>query len=313
MIFDALGKLALGQVPLNAPFNFPKTLVPSVRVRAVAAVAMGSSIVLLATNPVPFKNIHAPLVRTVRPAAPDQFHINIGNFPNPSPIIPIDWNKPKQPPTAKEQPNWGLNLNLFPNPIPFAQYDWSRPHQSPNYPVAVSSQFNLNLRVPARPVIPNDLSFSSFAKPRAPDQTYPNLSLSFGAPFTPIDWSRPHAVVISQIPVLIGFQINHFPVVTDSHDGVWVKKKKRRSGPDPIEIELAEKASRRAALELAIYGPEVEYTNPVPVFESPEAPVNVAELAKVVAQVQAAHHQVMRAQSEEDEETDLESILREIL
>ncbi len=99
----------------------------------------------------------------------------------------------------------------------------------------------------------------------------------------------------------------------DTHDGVWVKKKRKRVGPDPIELELAEKAKRRAALELAVYGPEVVYTTPEPVFESSKTHVDVTELAKVIANAQLAHYQAMRSQEDQDEESELESILREIL
>lgn len=104
------------------------------------------------------------------------------------------------------------------------------------------------------------------------------------------------------------------PVIPDTHDGVWVKRKKRRSGPEPIELELEEKAKRRAALELAIYGPEVEYSEPPTAFAAPPPlPPDVAELARVMAAAQAAHHQAIRGQQDMDEESELEAILREIL
>lgn len=110
------------------------------------------------------------------------------------------------------------------------------------------------------------------------------------------------------------FKFTIFPIPVDTHDGVWVKRKRKRLGPDPIEIELAEKASRRAALELAVYGPEVQYSESSPVFEAlPPKPINVAELAKVMAAAQQAHYQAQRSRDEHDEEDDLESILREIL
>lgn len=99
----------------------------------------------------------------------------------------------------------------------------------------------------------------------------------------------------------------------DTHDGVWVKRKRKKFGPDLIELELAEKAARRAALELAVYGPEVKYTIPEPVFEAPKKPIDVTELAKVIAAAQASMHQTIMAQQDQDEENDLDAILREIL
>lgn len=101
----------------------------------------------------------------------------------------------------------------------------------------------------------------------------------------------------------------------DTHDGVFVKRKKKRHGPDPIDLELEKKAKRRAALELAVYGPEPE----IPAQISPETavinspPVDVTELARAILAAQQAQVESIRAQEIADEEDDLESILREIL
>jgi hypothetical protein len=234
---------------------------------------------LLATNHAPFVNIHPPAIRAVRLAPPDQFHVNLNNFTNVTPFIPFDWNRPKQPISVRAQPNLGINLSLY----------------------------------PPRTVIPYDMTAYRLLKPRAPDQIYPNLVISFGRPFTPIDYSRPHAVMLAPIPVVVGFQIAHSPpVASDRHDGVFVKKRRKR--PDLIKLELEEKAARRAAIELAIYGPEVEYKEPPTVFAAPApAPPDVGDLAKVVAMAQAAQFQGQRSRDEHDEEDDLESILQEIL
>lgn len=103
------------------------------------------------------------------------------------------------------------------------------------------------------------------------------------------------------------------PVPVDTHDGVWVKRKKR-SGRDPIDLELEEKASRRAALELAVYGPAKQIIPPKPVKRPViNSPVDVADLAKIVLSARQAHDESIRAQASSDDEDDLESILREIL
>ncbi len=112
------------------------------------------------------------------------------------------------------------------------------------------------------------------------------------------------------------FQNNAFQTSSLFHDlaALSGRKKRKRFGLDPIEIELSEKAKRRAAIELAVYGPEVEYSPPPAPFVAPAAPpVNVAELAGVIATAQAQQRQAMAAQAGEDDESDLESILREIL
>lgn len=104
------------------------------------------------------------------------------------------------------------------------------------------------------------------------------------------------------------------PIIpADTHDGVWVKRKKR-SGRDPIDLELEEKASRRAALELAVYGPAKQIIAPKPV-KTPviNSPVDVVDLAKIVLLARQAHDESIKAQASSDDEDDLESILREIL
>jgi hypothetical protein len=185
--------------------------------------------------------------------------------------------------------------------------------RTPKQPVQFVSGVNLSLLTP---FIPRDFSSQRVQKRFARDKIYPNLVLSnFSVPFTPIDWSRPRSIKPSQVPVLNGFHILHQPIV-DLHDGgVFVKRKsKRKDWRDPIELELEEKAARRAAIELAIYGPEVEYKEPPTVFAAPPpAPPDVGDLAKVVAAAQAAQFQDQRSRDEHDEEDDLESILREIL
>lgn len=99
----------------------------------------------------------------------------------------------------------------------------------------------------------------------------------------------------------------------DTHDGVWVKRKKR-SGRDPIDLELEEKASRRAALELAVYGLEKPIAQPKPVKAAViNSLPDVADLAKTVLLARQAHQESIRNQANADDEDDLESILREIL
>ncbi len=119
----------------------------------------------------------------------------------------------------------------------------------------------------------------------------------------------------------IAFQINAFQnnafQTVDRRDLAYFAsniRKKKSKQPNSIDLELAEKAKRRAAIELAVYGPEVEYSPPPAPFVAPAAPpVDVAELAKVIAAAQAQQRQAVAAQASDDDEGDLESILREIL
>jgi hypothetical protein len=101
----------------------------------------------------------------------------------------------------------------------------------------------------------------------------------------------------------------------DTHDGVFVKRKKKRSGPDPLDIELEEKAKRRAALELAVYGPETAIPGPIPaeipVINTP--PPDVADLAKVMMALRQDQIEQAKAAEIQADEDDLESILKDIL
>lgn len=100
----------------------------------------------------------------------------------------------------------------------------------------------------------------------------------------------------------------------DTHDGVFVKKKRKKHERDAIDIELEEKAKRRAAIELAVYGPEVVYQPPAAAI--PEAasysPPNVEDLARVIMQAKAAEREAQRQAIEQDEEDILELILRDL-
>lgn len=113
------------------------------------------------------------------------------------------------------------------------------------------------------------------------------------------------------------FAIGQSPYPTavfNTLDDAGYYRKKKRKGPDPLDLELAEKASRRAALELAVYGPEEviapqNFTKKPVIHTAPD----VADLAKTIFSARIAHAESIRAQQIADDEDDLESILREIL
>jgi len=241
---------------------------------------LGSFAGLLVTTPFPIRNDFQQPLNPVRLAKVEPLHTNINIFTNPIPFFPTDYNKPKKPLPGKDQ----------------------------IYPTLVANF--------SRPFIPYDQSVYRQQTPRAPDQIYPNLPLNYGRPFIPVDYSRPHPVYPSRVPVMVGFQILITPPdIGDKHDGgVFVKKRKKRSGPGPLDYELEEKTRRRAAIELAVYGPEVEYQPPPAPFVMPPAPPpDVTGLAQTIAALQREQQQASIAQQGEDEETELEAILREIL
>jgi hypothetical protein len=166
--------------------------------------------------------------------------------------------------------------------------------------------------------------FSSFSQPQPNRSTLadeqPNTLFEVLPPQSPpfTGFARFEGIIRAKFNVALYSTFIPTPFlapIVDTHDGVFVKRKSKRKGwRDPIELELEERAKRRAALELAIYGPEPTILPKVPSKVPLIAPpVDVEELAKVIAAVQAVHHQALRTQAEQDDETELEAILREIL
>lgn len=175
-----------------------------------------------------------------------------------------------------------------------------------------------------RPVLPT-IVFTQFSQPQfsrtviADEQPSTLFEITITPllvpPFT--GFSRFEGIVTARFNVALHSTVSFIavqPVPIDTHDGVWVKRKKKRSGPDPIELEIKEKANRRAALELAVYGPEVipAPVRPVQTLIPPKPP-DVADLTKVVLQARQAHLDSIKRQFEADDEDDLESILKDIL
>lgn len=100
----------------------------------------------------------------------------------------------------------------------------------------------------------------------------------------------------------------------DTHDGVWVKRKRKKLDRDPLELEIEEKAKRRAAIELAVYGPEVTYEPPAPSLFAPtvQPPPNVEDLTRAIMAAKQMQEQQQRVALEQDDEDVLEMILRDL-
>lgn len=106
-------------------------------------------------------------------------------------------------------------------------------------------------------------------------------------------------------------QFTFIPTV-DTHDGVFVKRK--RKPQDPLKLKLEEQNARRAAIELAVYGPPQEEAAPAE-LPAPFAvlPVDVSALAAVIAQHEQAMMAQRAAQAQAQEDDDIEAIMREIM
>jgi hypothetical protein len=308
--FDALARLALGQVPFaDAPFrqlNFDPTKLIRSAPPQLLPINLNLYTVQVVANP--FSQSSWPPSRFARFTHAKIQQLNLPLLANLGPFSQTSVPSFRARSASAFQPQ---NIALTASIGPFRQGDFGSPKILRSSPLQ-AVPFNLNL-------IANLGPFTQINW-LAPQRSI--VALALAPPNVPLldIQSRPFANFIFTGAARARLSIPAYPVFNipletpvDTNDGVWVKRKRKKVGPDPIELELAEKSSRRAALELAIYGPEVEFTIPAPVFESPKPYVDVSELAKVIAQAQADQHQELRLKAEADEEADLESILREIL
>ncbi len=102
-----------------------------------------------------------------------------------------------------------------------------------------------------------------------------------------------------------------FFVPPDSHDGGWIKKRKKRH--DPLELKIQEELARRHALELAIYGPEIEYKIETPKFVPVSIPADLGNLPNLIASVQHQNYLAELKKVDDDDENEIEMILKDIL
>ncbi len=171
--------------------------------------------------------------------------------------------------------------------------------------------------------------FTSFSQPQFSRLTLPNEQPSpifeaFVPPAydagTPI-FSTFGMVLRVPLPVSVSFQnFVHItppdPPVQELHDGGYVKKKRKltKRELDPYAEEAEIKRKRREAIELAVYGPPVEYTLPPLVFPpSPPAPPQLGDLPQIMLAAQQRKVIEARLKQIQDEEDELEQILKDIL
>lgn len=310
--FDAVGRLALGQLPQPAP----------------AATA-------------PFNQTIWPTAARLKSSAPQHLSVNINLIT--APFRQTVWPAAARVKSSPPHPALFNNSMLAAPFPPFRQWDWTPARRTRLASPFLQSQ-NLTLVASLGPFRQQDFASPKYARRSTPSQASLNLNLIANlGPFTQTNWTAPQrslaalALAPVNVPLLVAqstpfanfafvgavrarlnlpvypYNVALYTPIVDTHDGVWVKRKRKR-GPDPIELEIEEKAKRRAALELAVYGPEVEYQEPPAlVAPTPVMPPDVSDLAKVIAQAQVAQYHAARLQSDLDDEDDLESILREIL
>lgn len=192
--------------------------------------------------------------------------------------------------------------------------------------IAVEASSVINTPISATVVVP---IFSQFSQPQVTTQTkaYEQPDVTFR--IAPPPYTAPtffgfatfQPVLHAKLPVSVSFpNFAHLtppdPPVQELVDGGYVKKKrkptKRELEPYVEEAEIKQK--RRQAIEEAIYGPPVEYTLPPLAFPpSPVAPPNLGDLPQIMLAAQQRKVIEDRLKQIQDEEDDLEKILREIL
>lgn len=135
-------------------------------------------------------------------------------------------------------------------------------------------------------------------------------------PFT--GFSSFEGIIKARLNVARFSDSNFIPFIVepiDTHDGVFVKRKRKRHSEDRRYKDEAEvRFKRRAAIFDAIHGPELEYT--LPPFILPPQPPQFPNLGNLPSAILAAQQQQiadMKVREAQEDEDDLENILKDIL
>jgi hypothetical protein len=250
---------------------------------------------------------------TLRPrsSVPQSVGLNLALIASLTPFVQRDWAPPKRAPRPVLSLSRSQSLPLVANLGPFRQQDFTKPASPRRSPPQLAS-LNLNLIANLGPFRTN---FVAGTKPVA--------AVSFIAPNIPllVQQSTPFANFVYPAAVKAKFALPAYSYnvalytpILDTHDGVWVKKKRKKLDRDPLDLELEEKAKRRAAIELAVYGDPKTYELPpeVKFYGTPAPPPNVEDLTKAIMAAKQMQEQQRLAELEQDDEDVLEMILREI-
>lgn len=138
---------------------------------------------------------------------------------------------------------------------------------------------------------------------------------------TPIFSTFVH-VLRPPLPVAVSFQnFVHltppdYPPIQEKQDGIFVKKKRKPTARelDPYAEEAETKRLRREAILDAWYGPPVEYKLPeFKLPEQPKAPPSLGDLPSIMLAAQQKAVADEKRRKIQQEEDDLENILKDIL
>lgn len=284
--FGSLGELALGEIKITAP---PVATVYAPFSSSVVRPAKKAAIAIIATSFLGF----------IPPPAQAALSFQPISIPKPKKSVPQPWNwlfPPLQqaprvfpnfvaPQKVQKEVQQGFTgfAQAFPaQGYTFGQFAWI----SPVRPSTLKGQWVGSGLLPAPAQFAGFARFSDSWKPRT------SVACLFST-FT--------------------FSPNFIP--KDTHDIVFVDhRKKRKKKRDFVLDELEIKRKRREAIELAFYGPPVEYSLPDLVLpESPKAPPDVGALAQIMAARQIEERNHKRTKEAQDDEDDFENLLKDFL
>lgn len=294
--FGALGEFALGEGPTSASTPPPTTVYTTFSASAVP-IRKGLAVAVIATTfagfvPPPAQAAIGPFSKFSQPL-PNR--INLSDE-QPSPLFEV------------------LPPQSF-TPV-FARF--GEPLQRRLQPQSFS---NAPLFQFVQPYVFCQFSQPQFNKLTLPDEQ-PSALFEVLPPPTPLftgfaEFSDAWTIKKFNVSLFTTFNFTPFVITPDTHDIVFLddrKKRKKHKQPNLIQQELDERQKRREAIELAAYGPVVEYSLPEYTPEQkPQPKADVNGLAQVILarrQEDEANRQMKIRQAEEDE---FENLLKDLL
>lgn len=168
---------------------------------------------------------------------------------------------------------------------------------------------------------PQTTVFASFSQPLITRVALPDEQPSTlfevlppqGPPFT--GFAQFTDILKGKLNLALFTQFTFVPAITppiDTHDGVYVKKRKKKPYDAALD-ELETRRKRREAIELAIYGPPVEYKLPELTFPPRVVKPDIGDLPQIIMTAKLEQAKQIQARNEADDEDDLEQILKDIL
>lgn len=161
--------------------------------------------------------------------------------------------------------------------------------------------------------------FSQFDQPRKSKQHYIEDSSAWleQEPPTPIIWGWNSNFSQPAKKYNLAYQVNwNFspfvaPVIDVFGPDVWRKKKRKKKPYDLVDLQIKEREDRLKDIELAVYGPTIEYKFTVPHQLIP-TPVNPGNLPQIMLAVQQQKIAQAKAREDAEDEAEIEDILKEL-